>query len=121
MASPEVWIAAAATPSPRSAAVTRLTASLALASADPTDAPFTWTPMLSSSWFGVPVTVPVPATVIRPELTAAARFAGWVPPGAGPADDDPEPPLPQPPTATAPPATSATRHVVTSPRRAGKL
>jgi hypothetical protein len=59
-------MSAAATPSRRSAAVTRLTASLALPSADPTDAPLTCTPMSSTSWFGVPFTVPVPVTVIRP-------------------------------------------------------
>src|SRR6185312_12057961 len=87
---PEVWMSAAATPRARSAAVTRRTAWFACCSADATDAPLTWTPMLSVSWFGVPVTVPLPVTVIRPDLTAATSVA---PPRAGPADVAPPPRL----------------------------
>jgi hypothetical protein len=73
--------------------------------------------MSSISWFGVPVTVPVPVTVIRPELTAATRFAGCVPPDTGPVDGDPEPSLLQPPAAT---AASTARHPISSLRRAEK-
>src|SRR5581483_10887149 len=80
---PEVWMSAVATPRARSAAVTRRTAWLACCSADATEAPLTWTPMLSVSWFGVPVTVPLPVTVIRPDLTAATSVAPAWPIGRG--------------------------------------
>ena len=76
-------MSAAATPRARSAAVTRRTAWLACCSADATEAPLTWTPTERLSWFGVPVTVPFPVTVIRPDWTAEtslARVGGGEPP-----------------------------------------
>src|SRR5260370_36856587 len=78
---------AAATPPARSAAVTRLAASLALASADPTDDPLTWTPIARTSWSGVPVTSPAPVTVIRADPVAKAGAAGRALAGARPAAD----------------------------------
>src|SRR5712664_551021 len=78
----------AATPPARSAAVTRRTASLALPSADPTDDPFTCTPMDRISWFGVPVTLPVPVTVIRAAAVDAVSTAGRGPAGVCAPDGD---------------------------------
>src|SRR5580704_11827850 len=121
MESPDVWMSLAATPRARRAAVTRLTASSALASADPTDDPLTWTPMSSTSWFGVPVTVPVPVTVIRADPVAAASVADWALPAACPAGGDgAAPPLPHPPSVNVPVSASAARPPVTSRRRAGE-
>ena len=82
--------------------MTRFTALLALSSADETEVPLTWTPMDSTSWFGVPVTVPVPVTVMRAlaEEEEAARTAGLLPDAAGAA-------LLQPPSASAPVSAAA--------------
>ncbi len=74
-------MSAAATPRWRRAAVTRRTAWLAWPSAELTVLPLTCTPMDSMSWFGVPVTVPTPVTVMRAgpgwaEVRVAACAAG---------------------------------------------
>src|SRR5215472_8220959 len=76
-------MSAACTPPDLSAAVTRLVAAFACASADETEDELTCTPMDSTSWLGVPLTVPVPVTVIFP------LPVGWVSeatPAAPPAD-----------------------------------
>src|SRR5215469_14898652 len=70
----EVWMSAEVTPWASRAAVTRLTPWLACCSADSTEGPLTWTPMDKTSWFGVPVTVPVPVTVIRAAPAVAVKL-----------------------------------------------
>src|SRR6266516_4056704 len=65
----------AATARLRSAAVTRRTAALACCRADATDGALTCTPMPSVSWFGVPVTAPVPVTVILADPGEAVSSA----------------------------------------------
>src|SRR6266496_1672889 len=75
----------AATPRLRSAAVTRRTAALACCRADATDGALTCTPMPSVSWFGVPVTAPVPVTVILADPGEAVSSAAPRPAGAAPA------------------------------------
>src|SRR6266496_1051668 len=75
----------AATPRLLSAAVTRRTAALACCRADATDGALTCTPMPSVSWFGVPVTAPVPVTVILADPGEAVSSAAPRPAGAAPA------------------------------------
>src|SRR5260370_35468396 len=76
MAMPEGWMSRPATPRARRAAVTLRTVWLAWPSAELTEAPLTDTPIDSSSWLGVPVTVPTPVTVIRaPGADAAVSVA----------------------------------------------
>src|SRR5580698_10505679 len=89
----EVWISAAATPRLVSAAVTARTARLAEVSADVTEAPLTCTVRARVSWFGTPVTVPVPVTVILPACCEDAVSRADVTPG--PPDDDPVRPAPR--------------------------
>src|SRR5579864_7986422 len=98
-------MSAAVTPPARSAAVTRVTASSARASADPTDDPLTWTPIARISWLGVPVTSPVPVTVIRADPAAVATAADRAPADAG--DDAAAAPLRLLPSANAPISTAA--------------
>src|SRR5579862_655569 len=80
-------MSAAATPWARSVAVTRATASLASASADPTDDPLTWTPIARTNWLGIPVTLPVPVTVMRADPAVEAITVGPAPADPRPADD----------------------------------
>src|SRR5215469_16415396 len=77
----------AATPRAFSVAVTRFTAWLASCSADPTDEALTWTPIDRISWLGVPLTVPVPVTVIRADPPDEASARPWVRDELCPADD----------------------------------
>src|SRR5579859_386390 len=73
---PEVWMSDLRTPCDVSAAMTRLAAWLASMSAVDTDDALVCTPIERTSWFGVPVTVPVPVTVILPPAPDAVSTTG---------------------------------------------
>src|SRR5215469_7852780 len=70
------------TPPDRSALMTRLAAWLASVSAVETDDALVWTPIDRTSWFGTPLTVPVPVTVIRPPAPDAVSTIGSDAPAA---------------------------------------
>src|SRR5262245_21480271 len=85
MDKPEVWMSAPRTPPAFSAWITRLAASLAWRSAIDTEDALVCTPIDRRSSSGVPVTVPVPVTVIFPPASEAVR--------ATPRDPYPGPPV----------------------------
>src|SRR5215472_6836662 len=79
MDNPEVAMSGRLTPPDRSALITRLAAWLASVSAVETDDALVWTPIDRTSWFGTPLTVPVPVTVIRPPAPDAVSKIGLDP------------------------------------------